>query len=198
MNLEASPAGRLVVLPDSSKGRRALGPVAWATLEALALSAEANDGTAIAYVSARSLAGELGVGKNTAAAALRRLATAGLVRLRPSRRAGGRYAGAGYELDPVACRQFGLVIENASTVATASGSARTRPAPCPHNEDTAGQEPSSPIPPNPVSPFQGHGRPGGRTAATPVPASPQPSLFDSLVPRRQLRHIPMDRSGLFG
>jgi DNA-binding transcriptional ArsR family regulator len=60
--------------------RRRLGLTAWAALEELLLDAAPQaPGTLSARVSARELAGRLGVSKDTAAAALRRLASAGLV-----------------------------------------------------------------------------------------------------------------------
>jgi hypothetical protein len=176
------PSVRLVVLPASSEGRRVLGPLAWATLEALALRVAQHDGAWVAGVSARSLAGELAVGKNTAAAALRRLGTAGLLRSQPSRRAGGRYAGAGYELDLDACRRFGLVIDNGSAAVTEpdTGGLR-RSAPCSQSWDTTGETPLAPVAPPPVSRDRRHGRSPAEPVTAPIADRPQPSLFDALT-----------------
>ncbi len=75
--------------------RRRLGPVAWVVLEELCDHA-AGDGEA--RVSARSLAGVLGLDKDTVARALRRLTEAGLVVAGSQRRDGGRFGAGRYRL----------------------------------------------------------------------------------------------------
>jgi hypothetical protein len=81
--------------------RRTLGLTAWAALEELLLDAAPQArGSFTVQVSARVLAGRLGVSKDTAAAALRRLASAGLVRREDHRdRARGVFARSVYVID---------------------------------------------------------------------------------------------------
>ena len=97
--------------------RRLLGPLAWAVLADLALDAE-HDGAGawVVTTSARRVAAHLGVGKDTAARALRRLVSIGLLERSPqSAGPAGRFGTGSYELRVVPPMATG---------------------PCPSNEDT--------------------------------------------------------------
>lgn len=64
--------------------RRSLGPMAWAVLADVCLDAESDGaGIQVAATSARRVAAHLGIAKDTAARALRRLTAAGILRRRP-------------------------------------------------------------------------------------------------------------------
>ncbi len=76
----------LLVAPESRQARRRLGTTAWAVLEDVTLDARLGDqGRLEAVTNVRRIALRLGISKDTAAWALRRLADAGLVE-RQSRR----------------------------------------------------------------------------------------------------------------
>lgn len=87
--------------PEAERAlRRSLGPTAWAVLAELqlAVSTEGAGGTTVA-ASARGLAAQLGITKNSAARALRTLAAAGIVRRRPQPTSpAGHFAAGLYEL----------------------------------------------------------------------------------------------------
>jgi len=87
----AEPA--VVVTGASRELRSSLGVFAWAVLEDVALDAVTDAaGCLVATTSVRRVAEHLGIGKDTAAAALARLAERGLVERRPAGRAdGGRF-----------------------------------------------------------------------------------------------------------
>jgi DNA-binding MarR family transcriptional regulator len=115
-----SPALALFVSQESQALRRRLGPLAWLALETLALAAETRSGGWVAPCGVRGLAEDLGISKDTAARAVAKLLTAGLVtreRLAssdPARRSG-------YRLHlPV-----GMALTCAGEV-----------APCPNDQDT--------------------------------------------------------------
>jgi DNA-binding transcriptional MocR family regulator len=74
--------------------RRQVGPLAWVVLE-VAMSVGSDR---VATVSARSVAAELGVSKDTAARALRRLAAGGLIGRLERRGGGGRFVVGRYGL----------------------------------------------------------------------------------------------------
>ena len=69
----------LVIGPASSGLRRTLDPAAWMVLEEMLLRSTAVGAHRVARVSVRSLAGSLGLAKDTAARAIRRLRAAGFV-----------------------------------------------------------------------------------------------------------------------
>lgn len=84
----------VVVLTGAARDlRRRVGPVAWAVLEDVALDAVPDPGGClVATTNVRRVAHQVGVSKDTAAAALTRLARLGLVERRPVLRAeGGRF-----------------------------------------------------------------------------------------------------------
>ena len=95
--MDADVAGPVLVLGTESSGlRRTLGPMSWVALEALAARSREIDGRLVADVSVRSLAGELGVAKDTAARALGVLRDAGLIVAAQARGVRGRFAGGCY------------------------------------------------------------------------------------------------------
>ena len=69
----------VVVGAESSELRRALGPTSWVVLEELLLRSTGPADECVARVSVRSLAASLGLAKDTAARAIRRLRDTGLV-----------------------------------------------------------------------------------------------------------------------
>jgi hypothetical protein len=82
--------------------RRTLRPLAWVTLEEVALSAVVEEGRLVARTSARQVAERLGVDPGTAATALRTLRERGLVRLSREIGPAGRFGLSVNELGPVA------------------------------------------------------------------------------------------------
>jgi DNA-binding transcriptional MocR family regulator len=76
------PAGErsLVITPTARTLRRSVGLTAWAVLEELLLDAESTGTEYTTKASTRAIAQRLGISKDTAATALRRLASIGLVR----------------------------------------------------------------------------------------------------------------------
>ncbi len=99
--------------------RRSLGPTAWAVLADVAMDAQPDgDGVEVVATSARLVAAHLGIAKDTAARALRRLSAAGILCRRPQgTSAAGRFSAGTYELHLVCS---------------------VTPAPCPSSPDTAG------------------------------------------------------------
>lgn len=88
--------GRLVLGERAAEVRSQLGPSAWAALEVLAAAADA-DGRAARSI--RDIAAELGVSKNAAHRAVRRLIDAGFVAPEQSRSGGGQFESGTYRLD---------------------------------------------------------------------------------------------------
>lgn len=88
----------LAVTADSRALRRALGPTAWAVLEDLVLDAEPDEsGRLVAATNVRRLAANLGLSKDAAARALRRLLACGaVVRLPAPRHVGGTFGPIAY------------------------------------------------------------------------------------------------------
>ena len=83
---------------DSVGLRRALGPTAWVVFEELLLASTVTPDGPRASESVRSLAGELGLAKDTVARALNRLRRAGLVRTIQTRTSAGAFAAGSYLL----------------------------------------------------------------------------------------------------
>ena len=85
---ERSP--RTLLIGSSSIAlRRTLGPTAWMVLEEMALRSTVVGERRVARVSIRTLAGSLGIAKDTAARAVRRLRAAGVVTGMQQRTAAG-------------------------------------------------------------------------------------------------------------
>lgn len=84
---------RLVVTSDCAEARRALGPLAWCALEALALHARLDgESRLVASSNARDLARLLGVGRDAATRSLATLRRSGFIATEERRGAGGRFA----------------------------------------------------------------------------------------------------------
>lgn len=93
---------RVLVGPECRPTRRTLDPTAWFVLEQLVLNADAGSSEVTVFVpaSVRALATELGLSKDTVAAALRRLANAGIVRREDERESdSGRFGHSRYLVD---------------------------------------------------------------------------------------------------
>lgn len=115
----------LLVSAGSGSVRQALGPVAWSTLEQLALSAQRDTtGVLAVTVGVRELAGQLGVGRDAAANALSRLRDRGLISASQQRAGRGRFDGTRHTiLLPIRTEQV-------------AGSRTRSRAPRPEREDT--------------------------------------------------------------
>ena len=125
---------------DERALRRSLGPTAWAVLAELHLDASPDGpGATVVATSARRVAAHLGITKDTAARALRRLTAAGMVRRRPqATSAAGRFAPGTYEL--LLAPPTGLRHPNRDTVEVARSSGRAKtPARRPHGATRASQ-----------------------------------------------------------
>lgn len=134
---DCSDAALVISRPALASIRR-LGTTAWVVLELLTLEAAADDGALVARTSARSIAEAVSVSKDTAAAALRRLAVAGLVERRPQYRTGGRFGSGGYVLHLPAGLATGVRRrDEAAPVAAPADRVRPRPTrtPRPHRHD---------------------------------------------------------------
>lgn len=81
----------VLVGPGAASVRRTVGPTAWAALETLVDSSSVGAGGLVVTTSVRELAAVLGVSKNTAHRAMRRLAAAGVVVAHQSRSLDGRF-----------------------------------------------------------------------------------------------------------
>jgi hypothetical protein len=119
----------VVLGPKAASVRRELGPTAWVVLEAIvATSTAERDGVARAVTSARALGHELGLAKDTVAAALRRLHAAGFVTRDPQRRGGtGGFVAGSYVVHAQVARDVVACRTDASTI----GARRTRSTPGP-------------------------------------------------------------------
>jgi DNA-binding transcriptional ArsR family regulator len=93
------------VLPSSPAVKRAVGLMAWAVLEDIALDAPIDDrGRLVAETTVRRIAANLGLNKDTVTKHLGRLREHGFVFQEESREvASGRYEPCRYVLDPSAC-----------------------------------------------------------------------------------------------
>ncbi len=88
----------IVVGAASSELRRALGPTSWVVLEELLLRSHGTTGDCVACVSVRSLAASLGLAKDTAARAIRRLRDVGLVTVAQQRTEAGIFDTGSYDI----------------------------------------------------------------------------------------------------
>jgi DNA-binding IclR family transcriptional regulator len=114
--------GRLVLGERAAAVRRQVGPSAWAALEVLAAAAD-EDGRAVGSI--RDISAELGLSKNAAHRAVRRLIDAGLVAPEQSRSGGGRFESGIYRLDVDAS------VLHRSDASSAPASTVEQPAPRP-------------------------------------------------------------------
>ncbi|MGH8985776.1 MAG: hypothetical protein ACRDY6_18125 [Acidimicrobiia bacterium] len=123
---------------ESRDLRRAVGTCGWAVFEDLLLDAAIDErGALVAATNVRRLAANLGVSKDTAARALRRVADAGLVTRREQRAVRGTFATVAYAVS--AERLAGITINPSTPTVTAEPaptpsrrSSRRRP---PHDRD---------------------------------------------------------------
>ena len=90
---------RLIIGEAAHEVRRVLGASAWTALEVVVARVGDVDGQPVAPVSVREVADELGVAKNTAHRAIRRLIEAGLVAPIQDRSPAGRFLGGAYRVD---------------------------------------------------------------------------------------------------
>lgn len=114
-------------MTDTRRLVRELGPTGWAILELLREHSHCVEGVAVVEVSIRSLAGEVGLSKNTVQRAVRRLRALGLIEARQARTTSGTFAAGHYVLTTTDATV------NPSPVATAARVRdRHRVTPSPH------------------------------------------------------------------
>jgi DNA-binding IscR family transcriptional regulator len=103
--LHADPARRTIVLgPRAHVLRAYVGPTAWVVLEAMMQCSIGDGDRVVAQVSIRSLASSLGLAKDTAARAVRRLRDLGIIDAVQARSKSGAFEAGSYRLAvPVAC-----------------------------------------------------------------------------------------------
>jgi hypothetical protein len=89
---------RLVVGPGAEVVRRAVGPTAWAALEVLAARVDTRAGQFVVAANVRGTAIALGLSKNAAHRAIRRLVDTGLAAPTQHRATDGRYLTGDYQL----------------------------------------------------------------------------------------------------
>jgi hypothetical protein len=88
----------VVIGAASSDLRRALDPTSWVVLEELLLCSNGTTDECVAFVSVRSLAASLGLAKDTAARAIRRLRDIGLVTVAQQRTEAGIFDTGSYQV----------------------------------------------------------------------------------------------------
>lgn len=124
------PAGErsLVITSTARTLRGSVGLTAWAVLAELLLDAESTGSEFTTQASTRSVAQCLGISKDTAATALRRLASIGLVQ-RQDRRdaAGGTFARSVYVIAATRLDGIGLVAERVGSPARPIRRDRVKP-----------------------------------------------------------------------
>lgn len=94
---------RITLTAATGELRSRLGPTAWVLFEELLLESTGSRDGCVASVSIRTLAGQLGLAKDTVARALVRLRRAGLVTAHQSRTDSGVFATGSYTLHIPAC-----------------------------------------------------------------------------------------------
>lgn len=119
----------LVVGPGAAAVRRAVGTTAWVALESLAAQSVVDSDGWCGSASVRQLAEEMGVSKNSAHRALRRLTAAGLVVARQSRAADGRFTSGFYLIHVPADVLRPIAVEPTAPAASRTRTSRRRPAP---------------------------------------------------------------------
>lgn len=92
-----TPTARLVLGEGAAVMRRQLGPTSWAALEVLV--ALSDDGACRVVATVRDVAEELGLSKNAAHRAIRRLVDACLIAPTQERATDGRFVAGAYRLD---------------------------------------------------------------------------------------------------
>ncbi|WP_052665092.1 hypothetical protein [Nitriliruptor alkaliphilus] len=152
------------VFPSSREVKRAVGLVAWAILEDIALDARLDDaGRLVSTTNVRRIAANLGINKDTAAKHLARLRDYGFVLQEEGRQGpSGRWEACRYVLDPSAClERFTHTPTSTSRGRPARHPVADRAAPtrCPKNSDTA-PERADRLLNTALSEGAGHGRTG--------------------------------------
>lgn len=127
---------KAVVGAEARAFRRAVGVMAWAVLEELALCAELDEhGSLVAHTNVRALAAQLGVGKDTVARAVAGLDRAGVVRrVVAERGARGALPSSSYVVDLEGID--GLSIETNASTNSAHAIARRSPRHAPRVDET--------------------------------------------------------------
>jgi hypothetical protein len=130
------------VFPSSREVKRAVGLLAWAILEDIALDARLDDaGRLVSTTNVRRIAANLGINKDTAAKHLARLRDFGFVLQEEGRQGpSGRWEACRYVLDPSAClERFTHTPPSTSRgrASSPSGPGEANREPCPKNSDTA-------------------------------------------------------------
>jgi hypothetical protein len=135
------------VFPSSRAVKRAVGLMAWAVLEDIALDARVDErGRLVADTTVRRIAANLGLNKDTVTKYLGRLREHGFVFQEEAREVtSGRWEPCRYVLDPAAC------IGRFTQTPPAAHAETPRSQPCPNPSDTV---------PAPVSETTGHGDTG--------------------------------------
>lgn len=131
-----SGTARLVLGEGASAVRREVGPTSWAALEVLAVLSN-DHGRAVASV--RHVADELGISKNAAHRAVRRLVDAGLVSPLQERSPDGRFLIGSYRLEVPADALRCVPVESSSCAAIPERTTRRSAANRRHAADDAAQ-----------------------------------------------------------
>jgi DNA-binding IclR family transcriptional regulator len=116
-----SGPARLVLGEGANSARREVGPTSWAALEVLAALGD-GDGPAVASV--RHVADELGISKNAAHRAIRRLVDAGIVSPLQERSPEGRFLTGSYRLEVPADALQRVPVEPTPTAPTVKRTSR--------------------------------------------------------------------------
>jgi DNA-binding transcriptional MocR family regulator len=121
--------GRSLMITSTARAlRRSVGLTAWAVLEELLLDAESTGSEFTTQASTRAIAQRLGISKDTAATALRRLASIGLVRRQDRRDAArGIFARSVYVVAANRLDGIGFVAEPVSAPARPTRRDRVKP-----------------------------------------------------------------------
>jgi hypothetical protein len=130
----------VVIDSASSELRRQLGPMAWTVLEEMLLGSADTAGECIARVSVRRLASSLGIAKDTAARAVRRLRAAGLLAVSQPRTDRGAFDAGNYVIKIPDCITF---IASSTPIAMSSPVATSSPVASPPTRARVGRRDSS-------------------------------------------------------
>lgn len=126
------PGATLTITPAARAARRLAGPIAWSVLEDVVSAARLEAGQLKATTNVRAIAGHLDISKDTAARALRRLASLHLLEhAQPDRTTGGHFGMSIYKVD----------LTNLDGVVVSFEATPSRPRPRPRSR-SAGQQPS--------------------------------------------------------
>jgi hypothetical protein len=124
---ERAPRHALLIDASSLGLRRTLGPTAWVVFEELLLSATHDEDGSIASVSVRSLAGSLGLAKDTVARSLGRIRATGLVSGEQTRADTGVFAAGSYRI--VVPDSVRMVMSSPASLSSRSPTSSAPPSP---------------------------------------------------------------------